>query len=139
MAARWSFASLEEKVDYLLDRADITDVIGDYCYGIDSRDWDLYRSCWVDEISLDFTELELYEEPMPTIATDDWVRALAAFFANMPPVQTVVGYYRDEFVRTEEGWKLKGLKELVHWNEGNAHVLDANLREPLAVLKEVGS
>ena len=40
----------------------------------------------------------------------------------------MVGYYRDEFVRTEEGWKLKGLKELVHWNEGNAHVLDANRR-----------
>jgi hypothetical protein len=175
MAARRSFASLEEKVDHLLDRAEITDVIGAYCYGMDSRDWELYRSCWVDEIALDFTELELYEEPMPTIATDDWVRALAAFFKNMPrsqhvkypsrweldgdeatvlsimqgkhwmptdtggPVQTVVGYYRDEFVRTEEGWKLKGLKELVHWNEGNAHVLDANLRELLAVLKEVGS
>jgi hypothetical protein len=42
-------------------------------------------------------------------------------------------------VRAWEGWKLKGLKELVHWNEGNAHVLDANLRELSAVLKEVGA
>ncbi|MBS1862906.1 MAG: nuclear transport factor 2 family protein [Actinobacteria bacterium] len=168
------FDSLEEKVGYLLDRAEITDVINSYCYGMDSRDWQLYRSCWVEEIALDFTELELYEEPMPTIAADDWVRALAAFFAEMPqsqhikypsrwdlrgdeatvlsimqgkhwmptetggPIQTVVGYYRDEFVRTEEGWKLCGLKELVHWNEGNSHVLDANLRNLLAVLKEVG-
>ena len=165
----------EADVRRLLDRAEIADVIGAYCYGMDSRDWELYRSCWTERIALDFTELELYEEPMPTIAADDWVRALAAFFAEMPqsqhlkfpvryefdasgdaatvlaimqgkhwmptttggPIQTVVGYYRDEFVRTEDGWKLCGLKELVHWNEGNAHVLDDNLRRLLDVLREL--
>ncbi|MGE0067943.1 MAG: nuclear transport factor 2 family protein [Solirubrobacterales bacterium] len=166
------FATLEDKVNYLLDRAEITDVINAYCYGMDTRDWDLYRSCWVEEIALDFTELELYDEPMPTIKADHWVRALAAFFAEMPqsqhvkypsrwefdgdratvmsimqgkhwmptstggPIQTVVGYYRDELVRTEEGWKLCGLKELVHWNEGNSHVLDSNLVRLLKILKE---
>jgi hypothetical protein len=166
------FATLEDKVNYLLDRAEITDVINNYCYGMDSRDWELYRSCWVDEITLDFTELELFDKPMPTIKADHWVKGLAAFFAAMPqsqhikypsqwefdgdratvlaimqgkhwmpsttggPIQTVVGYYRDEFVRTEDGWKLCGLKELVHWNEGNAHVLDANLEAMFKVLRE---
>jgi len=165
------FDSLEQKIDYLLDRAEITEVINNYCYGMDSRDWELYRSCWVDEIALDFTELELFDKPMPTIRADDWVKGLAAFFENMPqsqhikypsqweidgdeatvlaimqgkhwmptetggPIQTVVGYYRDEFVRTDEGWKLRGLKELVHWNEGNAHVLDSNLLNMFEVLK----
>jgi hypothetical protein len=54
------------------------------------------------------------------------------------PLQTVVGYYRDEFVRTENGWKMSGMKELVYWNEGNGHVLVDNLQRMLAVLKEVG-
>jgi hypothetical protein len=167
------FDSLEAKVDYLIDRAEINDVIQRYCYGMDSRDWDLYRSCWVDEIALDFTELELFDKPMPTIKADDWVKGLSQFFANMPqsqhikypsqwdfrgdeatilsvmqgkhwmptetggPIQTVVGYYRDDFVRTDGGWKMNGMKELVHWNEGNSHVLDANLEQMFKVLKEL--
>lgn len=156
-------ATREEQVQRLLDRAEICDVIGAYCYGMDSRDWDLYRSCWVDEIALDFSEL--HEVSEPKMATDDWVRMLQAFFREMTqsqhvkfpiryefgeggdsctvlaimqgkhfmptttggPTQTVVGYYRDDFVRTDEGWKLRGLKELVHWNEGNSFVLEDNL------------
>lgn len=167
--------TMEEKVQHLLDRAQITDVIGRYSYGMDSRDWELYRSAWTDEIALDFSELELYEKPIETIRADDWVCALQAFFADMPqsqhvkvpvsfeidgdkavvlavmqgkhwmptstggPTQTVVGYYRDELVRTPEGWKICALKELVHWNEGNSHVLDENLGKLLKVLREVNS
>jgi SnoaL-like domain len=164
--------TLEEKVNNLLDRAEIDDVIGRYTYGMDSRDWELYRSAWTDEISLDFTELWA-DKDMGRIRADDWVQALQAFFSDIPqsqhlkmpvsyefdgdratvlaimqgkhwmptstggPLQTVVGYYRDEFVRTPDGWRLSGLKELVHWNEGNAHVLDDNIRNLRRVLEEL--
>ena len=37
----------------LLDRADITDVIGRYCFGMDSRDWEMYRGAWTDEMKTD--------------------------------------------------------------------------------------
>lgn len=167
--------TIAEKVQYLLDRAEITDVIGKYALGMDTRDWELYRSVWTDEVVLDFSELELYDKPFEAMRAEDWVRALRAFFADMPqsqhvkvpvsfaidgdravvlaimqgkhwmptptggPMQTVVGYYRDELVRTSEGWKIHSLKELVHWNEGNAHVLDANLEKLFEVLREVNS
>ncbi|HTR75218.1 MAG TPA: nuclear transport factor 2 family protein [Solirubrobacterales bacterium] len=168
------FDSLEAKVEYLLDRAEITDVINRYCYGMDSRNWELYRSCWVDEIMLDLTELEaFFDEPVESLKADDYVKSLVAFFDNLPqsqhmkipsqwefdgdkatvlslmqgkhwmptntggPIQTVVGYYRDDFVKTPDGWKMCGMKELVHWNEGNSHVLDVNIDEMTRVLKEV--
>jgi len=163
-----------ENVRRLLDRAEIADVIGAYCYGMDSRDWDLYRSCWTDEVELNFPQLD--DAPMPTIAADDWVRSVATFFTALPksqhisypvryefaadgdsatviallharhwmltdtggPVQAVVGYYENYFVRTAAGWKMSGMKETVYWNEGNSHVLDVPVSRSLEVLKELG-
>jgi SnoaL-like domain len=165
--------TLQEKVTYLLDRAQIADVIGCYVRGLDSRDWDLYRSCWTDEITFDFSELELLDEPLTKIHADDWVAVQKSFFTGLPqsqhvkipirydidgdkavvlalmqgkhsmptptggPIQMVVGYYRDDFLRTPAGWKMSGLKALIHWNEGNAHVIDENLRRMIVVLKDI--
>jgi hypothetical protein len=58
--------TLEEKVSHSMDRAEIADVIG--CY-MDSRDWGLLRTCWTDQISLDFTDIDLVEEPITTNLT----------------------------------------------------------------------
>jgi hypothetical protein len=166
--------TLEEKIAYLTDRAEISDVIGRYCYGMDSRDWELFRSCWTDEISLDFTDITLMQERMTNVRADFYVECLKVFFAHMPrsqhikfPVrydfdgekavvlsilqgkhwmpnslggslQTVVGYYRDEFIRTELGWKMNGMKELVYWNEGSGHVLTHNLQKMIAFMNHDG-
>ncbi|MGI8926311.1 MAG: nuclear transport factor 2 family protein [Tepidiformaceae bacterium] len=36
---------------------------------------------------------------------------------------TMGGYYTNALVRTEEGWKLRGVTLTVTWNRGNRHVL----------------
>ena len=46
-------ASLEEKVDYLLDRVQITDVLQRYGECVDTRDFARLRTCYVDEIEVD--------------------------------------------------------------------------------------
>jgi hypothetical protein len=163
-------ATLEEQVSELLAREQIRDVIGRYCYGMDSRNWEMYRSCWADEIEVDLSDV--WDRPAGRIRADDWVDATRAFFSAMPhsqhiklPVdydirgdeasvvsvlqgkhwmpndtgdslQTMVGYYRDGFVRTAQGWKMSSLEEIVYWNEGNSHVLHDNAKKSLAVLVE---
>ncbi len=164
--------SLEEKIDALTARAEITDVIGRYTYGMDSRDWALYRSCWTDEISVDFSDLPGYGGMTPAVLPADvWVDGMRALFEHMPhsqhlkvpvsfdirgdeatvislmqgkhfmptdrgePTQTTVGYYRSEFRKTPDGWRMSGLTELLYWNEGNSYVLDSNLDGTAEVLR----
>ena len=43
------------KLQLLLDRAEISDTVIRYATGIDMRDWQAYRSCFTDEVDLDFT------------------------------------------------------------------------------------
>lgn len=46
-------ARLEEKVDYLLDRIAITDLVQRYGQGTDTRDFGLLRTCYGDQIEVD--------------------------------------------------------------------------------------
>jgi SnoaL-like domain len=183
--------TLEEQVRNLADRAEITDLIGKYCYGMDSRNWKLYRSIYTDEIEVDFVQYnpatddrpawesrdgwnDLFDPPLGIVKADDWVRGLKLMFDHLPqsqhiktpisfdfsddgnhcevlsvmqgkhwgptptgePIQAVIGYYQDKFVRTEDGWRMCSLKELVHWNEGNSHVLDSIVIKLVEVLRE---
>lgn len=41
-----------EKVQWLFDRAEISEVVHRYAIGIDSRDWSLFRSIFPDEIEV---------------------------------------------------------------------------------------
>ncbi|MDG2167570.1 MAG: nuclear transport factor 2 family protein, partial [Opitutales bacterium] len=41
-------ASLEEKIDYLLDRAEIEDIITTYAYSVDTRNWPLHEEIFKD-------------------------------------------------------------------------------------------
>ena len=59
-SSRWRSASLPP-VD--ADRAQITDVLIRYATGIDSKDWPLFRTCWADEVDLDYGELGTFTDP----------------------------------------------------------------------------
>ena len=48
-------ASSKLDLDTLIARAEISDVVLRYATGIDRRDWKLFRSCFADEVELDFT------------------------------------------------------------------------------------
>ena len=59
----------------LLDRADIHDVQLRYAYGTDFRDWELFRSCFTDEVEVDFSEG--FGQPVVRVKADDWVAGTA--------------------------------------------------------------
>lgn len=164
-----------DRLGELLDRADITDVIGRYCFGMDSRDWEMYRGAWTDEMKTDLIELSGSQVGRSTIRTDDWVVALQDFFSEIElsqhlktpvafefdeardnatvlsvmqgkhwastrtgeHISTTVGYYRDTFTRTADGWKMTSLKELVGWHEGNVFIVSNGQKKLIAKLGEL--
>lgn len=44
-----------EKIQKLWDRQKVQDIVIRYAAGIDKRDWEAYRSCFADEVEIDFT------------------------------------------------------------------------------------
>lgn len=156
---------LEQMLGRLVDRAEITDVIGRYAYCIDRRDWDGLRSCFAAEVEIGLGGLG-------RVSGDEWVAMVAAAFEGQPqsqhlklpvafdiesdsalvisllqgkhwrpeargagPLQTVVGYYRERFLRVGDGWRIASFEEEVLWNEGNAEIQDRMTEQLLAARK----
>lgn len=57
------------------DHQRICETIYQYAYGIDDRDWDLYRSIFADKVAIDFTSYRP-GRPAATMAADVWVGAV---------------------------------------------------------------
>jgi len=117
------------------DRADITDVLLRYATGIDTRDWDLFRTvftvdvdadygavgAWkgVDEITKFMTEIHepcghtMHRLSNIVITPDGADRATTRTYVNaivMGPDDfggvSANGFYDDELVRTADGWRI---------------------------------
>ena len=117
------------------DRVDITDVLLRYATGIDTRDWDLFRTvftadvdadygnvgAWkgVDEITKFMTEIHepcghtMHRLSNIVITADGPDRATARTYVNaivMGPDDfggvSANGFYDDEIVRTADGWRI---------------------------------
>lgn len=43
------------KLQFLLDRMDISDTVIRYATGIDMRDWEAYRCCFTEDVEIDFS------------------------------------------------------------------------------------
>ncbi len=62
------------KLNELLDRTQITEVIYRYSTGVDGKDWPLFRTCFTDPVNADFTSIGT---PAPrTFPLDTWVRVV---------------------------------------------------------------
>jgi 3-phenylpropionate/cinnamic acid dioxygenase small subunit len=61
-------SSLQE----LIDRKDISDVIYRFAKGVDTCDWVLYRSCYADEVELDFSTSH-GSTPPQKMSADKWI------------------------------------------------------------------
>ncbi len=72
----------------LLDRAEISDVQIRYATGTDSRDWELFRSCFTDEIEVDFSSG--FGQPAVRVAADDWVAATAPRMESFTATQHMI-------------------------------------------------
>jgi len=63
----------------------ITRKIYEYAYGIDGRDWDLYRSIFADQIDVDFSSYN--QAPAASVAADDWVEGVKPLFTGLDATQ----------------------------------------------------
>jgi len=118
------------------DKEEIAEVLIRYATGIDSKDWPLLRSCWTDEIDVDYQQLgrftsadaltdvmrQLHENMGPTyhrmsnfaIAVDGdraTVRSYVQAVLMLQPNDSTnwvdaLGHYDDVFVRTPDGWRI---------------------------------
>jgi SnoaL-like domain len=118
------------------DKEQIAEVLIRYATGIDSKDWPLLRSCWTDEIDVDYQQLgrftsadaltdvmrQLHENMGQTyhrmsnfvIAVDGdraTVRSYVQAVLMLQPDDSTnwvdaLGHYDDVFVRTPDGWRI---------------------------------
>ncbi len=74
-------APLEAKIDYLLDRAAITDLIEAYAYSVDTRDWALHRSIFTPDYELNS------DGTFKKQTAEQRVKNLAVFFKQFEATQ----------------------------------------------------
>jgi len=58
----------------------------EYALGIDSRDWDLHRSIFTDEVTMDFSSYSGSGGP-ETLSADAWVAGLRPLFEGLDATQ----------------------------------------------------
>ena len=78
----------ENKLQFLLDRAAISDVQLRYATGVDMRDWPLYRSCFTDEIDTDFSSV--VDRPPQRMKADEWVEFARRTINGMKATQHMI-------------------------------------------------
>ncbi|WP_166906334.1 nuclear transport factor 2 family protein [Mycobacterium sp. DL440] len=69
------------RLQRLFDREAITDVQLRYATGVDSRDWQLFRTCFADEVEGDYSSV--FGTPPARLSADEFVAMIA-------PVMTVL-------------------------------------------------
>ena len=57
----------QDKLQLLLDRMEIIDTINRYATSVDTRDWDLFFTCYADKINVDMVSVG-FEKPMDMTA-----------------------------------------------------------------------
>jgi SnoaL-like domain len=62
----------QNKVQLLLDRAEIAEVVYNYATGVDQKDEKLFRSIWADEITVDGVGGFFGESKPATLSADRW-------------------------------------------------------------------
>lgn len=135
----------------------VTRRLYEYAYGIDTRDWTLYRSIFTDQIDMDFSSYS--GEAAKTFTADDWVRGVQPLFEGLDATQhslsnplidvegnrarcrmymqaehfltqgqgdssyAIGGYYDDQLIRTDMGWRISAVTLNVLWHRGNKHIM----------------
>ena len=131
------------------DRFAIRETLYGYARGADTRDWDLFRDCFLDEVEIDLSSWN--GAPASVCTRDEWVanvrQGLSGFDATQHLTanhlievegnearctsdvqashrlgdQRVVlgGWYDTSLRRTEGGWKIRSSTLHVTWREGS--------------------
>jgi hypothetical protein len=70
---------MDDPVQWLVDRAEIAETVYKYAAGMDTRDWDLFRSIFADEVVADFSS---YSGQAPRTQTPDTMVKDARFLIS---------------------------------------------------------
>jgi hypothetical protein len=119
------------------DVAQIGEVLIRYATGIDQKDWTLFRTCWADEIDVDYAEVGKFTDPdafsdlmeqlhggmgatyhrlsnfvIDVQGDQATVRSYVHAVLMLVPGDAdnwidVVGHYDDVFARTPSGWRIR--------------------------------
>ena len=68
------------------DHQAVCETVYRYATGIDSRDWDMYRSVFADEVSVDFTSYHP-AQPAAHMRADEWVASVQPLFSGLAATQ----------------------------------------------------
>jgi hypothetical protein len=71
-----------------LDRAEISDVQLRYATGTDSYTWELFRSCFTDDLEVDFSEG--FGMPVVNLKADEWVKGVAPRMQSFKATQHMI-------------------------------------------------
>jgi hypothetical protein len=154
-----TFKDDKDKLQWLVDREEIQETVYKYATGIDTRDFELYRSIFTDEVEIDFSSYSPEMGGAMTMPADAWVAGLKGLFPGLDGTQhsmsnpritidgdkatcivymqaehflansegdnshAIGGYYTDQLVRTEDGWKVCAVKLTILWQRGNKAVM----------------
>jgi 3-phenylpropionate/cinnamic acid dioxygenase small subunit len=78
----------ETRLQQLLDRAEISDVQLRYATGTDTRNWELFRTCFADEIEVDFSSG--FGSPAVRLKADEWVEMTKPVMAGLKATQHAI-------------------------------------------------
>jgi 3-phenylpropionate/cinnamic acid dioxygenase small subunit len=119
------------------DKVQIAEVLIRYATGIDSKDWALFRTCWTDEVDIDYGDLgrftdadeftalmtqihdgmgQTYHRISNHAISIDGDTATARCYVHAVLMAVpgdssswidALGHYDDEIVRTAGGWRIR--------------------------------
>ena len=78
----------ESKLKDLLDRSAISDVQLRYATGIDMRDWELYRTCFTDDLEVDFSSV--FGGGPRQVKADRWVETVRRTISGLKATQHMI-------------------------------------------------
>jgi len=78
----------ETRLRQLLDRAEISDVQLRYATGTDARNWELFRSCFTDDLEVDFSSG--FGLPVVRLKADEWVENTAPRMSALKATQHMI-------------------------------------------------
>lgn len=83
----------DEGLQRLIDESDLRDLIHRYAMGLDTRDWDLWRSIFTDEVVIDLSDYQP-DPPPERLPIDTHVGYARRLFAGFDATQHFIGTHR---------------------------------------------
>lgn len=80
-------ASDSDKIQRLIDREAVSQIVSCYAYSLDKRDWDMHRALFDDDLEMDFSVSIGGGGGIQEVKADEWVKGAAAFFGALDATQ----------------------------------------------------